>query len=183
MEMSLEVQLMNAQDQPSNIKREICVAIEVNFDQLFLIRSGSWDQPRRYVPPERLCFYKQPFSGSWADWGLRPGPRHSTTPRSLHGLAACALLTNNNHIWNICWWHTEKKSSQLTILPQQTSVHFGTWFCISLRYLTKMCIALSHILDICFFSELSSNFCSSPSITTAMWTMIIQNLCWFHFVH
>lgn len=65
---------MNVQEQPSNIKREICVAIEVNFDQLFLIRSGSWDQPRRYVPPERLCFYKQPSSGSLADWGLRPGP-------------------------------------------------------------------------------------------------------------
>lgn len=62
--MSLEVQLMNVQEQPSNIKREIRAAIEVNFNQLFLIRSGSWDQPRRYVPPERLCFYKQPSSGS-----------------------------------------------------------------------------------------------------------------------
>lgn len=59
MEMSLEVQLMNVQEQPSNIKREIRTAIEVNFNQLFLIRSGSWDQPRRYVPPERLRFYKQ----------------------------------------------------------------------------------------------------------------------------
>ncbi|KAM3591499.1 uncharacterized protein V6R79_002762 [Siganus canaliculatus] len=51
---------MNASERPSNIKREICAAIEVNLDQLFLIRPGSWDQPRRYVPPERLGFYKQP---------------------------------------------------------------------------------------------------------------------------
>lgn len=53
-EMSLEVQLMNMQEQPSHIKREICAAIEVSLDQLFLIRSGSRDHPRRYVPPERL---------------------------------------------------------------------------------------------------------------------------------
>lgn len=41
MEMSLEVQLMNVLGRPSNIKREICAAIEVNFDQLFLIRPAS----------------------------------------------------------------------------------------------------------------------------------------------
>lgn len=74
MEMSLEVQMMNTRDQPSNIKQEIYVAIEVNFDQLFLIRSGSRDQPRRCVPPERLCYYKQPSPSSGADYGLRPGP-------------------------------------------------------------------------------------------------------------
>lgn len=30
-----------ADEQPSNITREICGAIEVHFQQLFLIRSGS----------------------------------------------------------------------------------------------------------------------------------------------
>lgn len=131
MEMSLEVQLMNAQDQPSNIKREICAAIEVNFDQLFLIRSGSWDQPRRYVPPERLCFYKQPSSGCWADWGLRPGPRRSPTPTSLHA----ALLTNHDGICNVPWWHRADQCLFRRLIlplvanpasPQQCALHRGT---------------------------------------------------------
>lgn len=45
MEMSLEVQLMNVHEWPSNIKRTICAVIEVNMEQLFLIMRGSRDQP------------------------------------------------------------------------------------------------------------------------------------------
>lgn len=80
MEMSLKVQLMNAQKQPSNIKREICKAIEVSFIQLFLIRSDSWDQPSRYVPPERLCFYKQSLLWLLSWLGPRAGPPRSLLP-------------------------------------------------------------------------------------------------------
>lgn len=90
--MSLEVQLMNVPEQPSNIKREICAAIEVNFKQLFLIRSGSWDQPRRYVPPERLCFYKQGCSRS-AGWAELEGPQ-TRTRRSRLSLIRSVILVD-----------------------------------------------------------------------------------------
>lgn len=109
-------------------KRDLQKAIEVNFNQLFLIRHGSWDQPWRYVPPERLRFYKQPSPGSWADrgppdlalWG-------SPMPRRLHGLASWRssdlkrivsgksvddISDKNPHIW--------------AVLPRQISFHFGS---------------------------------------------------------
>ena len=59
--MKPKVQLTNASKPPSYIKERSLSAIEVNFKQLFLIRASSWDQPRRYLPSERLRFYKQPI--------------------------------------------------------------------------------------------------------------------------
>lgn len=75
------------------------------FIHLVLIRSGSWDQPWRYVPSEHFNFYKQPIF-SFPSWRLSGTDLLASAKRSAR--SPYVLLLTNNLISNIHLHHPTK---------------------------------------------------------------------------